>query len=394
MSSLRSYDVVVVGAGPAGSSSAFVLARQGVRVALVEKAPMPRYKTCGGGIVSRALRLLPFDVSDAIERQCHVAELNLADAGMYFSVARDYPLVSMTMRDNFDYLLYRAAATAGADVVDGCRVLDVVRHNGTVEVVTDKYPLICRFVIGADGGRSIVARKAGWKNRTKVIPLVEWEVPVNEDLLETFSRSARFEFGPVPAGYAWIFPKKHHLSVGLGSYDPGRLSLRSTLQQFLSQSGIKANGGAEHHGYFIPVGLRKGGFAKGRVLLAGDAAGFIDPVTGEGITHAVMSGQSAARAVVKGDFRPEDVKESYYSELRKSILPELRWARFLAAILYGSGKIRNLLFRQYGQELAEAVTDIIVGEKSYGAVCKKHAGLRQLVRMMKGMVNNKAPRET
>src|SRR5208283_840099 len=102
------YDVVVVGAGPAGSSAAYELARHGARVALVEKASMPRYKTCGGGVVFRALRLLPFDVSEAIDRQCHAAELNLADAGLSFLVKRDYPLVSMTMRENFDNLLFRA----------------------------------------------------------------------------------------------------------------------------------------------------------------------------------------------------------------------------------------------------------------------------------------------
>ena len=164
------YDVVVVGAGPAGSSAAYELARQGVSVALVEKASMPRYKTCGGGIVLRALKLVPFNVSEAIERECTVAELTLADAGLHFSVERAYPLVSMTMRENFDYLLFRAAARAGAHTMDGCRVLDVAPHNGRMEVVTDRDSLLCRFVIGADGGQSIVAKKGGWRDRMRLIP--------------------------------------------------------------------------------------------------------------------------------------------------------------------------------------------------------------------------------
>ena len=150
---------------------------------------------------------MPFDVSDAIERQCNVAELILADAGLHFRVERDYPLVSMTMRENFDYLLFRAAEKAGAHTMEGCRVRNVAPHNGKMEVETDRGSLLCRFVVGADGGQSIVARKAGWCNRLKLIPLVEWEVSVKEKVFDAFSASARFEFGPVPAGYAWIFPK-------------------------------------------------------------------------------------------------------------------------------------------------------------------------------------------
>ena len=91
------YDVVVVGAGPAGSSCALELARRGARVALVEKASMPRYKTCGGGIVARALKLPPRRRLGSHDRRCYAAELVLADAGLSFLVRREEPLVSMTM---------------------------------------------------------------------------------------------------------------------------------------------------------------------------------------------------------------------------------------------------------------------------------------------------------
>jgi len=379
------YDAVIVGAGPAGSSAAFDLARQGVKVALIEKATMPRYKTCGGGIVFRALKLLPFDVSEAIERECRAAELNLADCHLYFKVTREYPLVSMTMRDKFDFLLFRAAAEAGAEVMDGCRVGGVATRNGMMEVVTDKGTIPCRFVVGADGAQSVVARTGGWRHRIPIAPLVEWEVSVSKRVLDRFAEAARFEFGPVPAGYAWIFPKKNHLSVGLGGYVTGKLDLKARLEHFLKSSAIDDVEKIDRHGYFIPFGVREEGFVKDRVLLAGDAAGFVDPVTGEGITNAVLSGRAAARALIKGGFEPRDVKTSYMSELSTDVLGELRWGRLLGALLYRSAKIRTLLFRQYGEQLTQAFADIIAGEKSYASLCKKHIGLRRLFRALTAM---------
>ncbi len=378
------YDVVIVGAGPAGSSAAYELARHGASVALVEKASMPRYKTCGGGIVARALKLVPVDVTEAIERECNVAELNLADSDLRFSVERNYPLVSMTMRRNFDYLLFCAAAQAGARTMDGCRVLDVLPHNGKMEVKTDRGSLLCRFVVGADGGQSIVARKGGWRDRLRLIPLVEWEVSVKEELFDAFSKSARFEFGPVPGGYAWIFPKKQHLSVGLGGFGPERFNLRARLGQFLDTAGINTTERIEQHGHYLPVNLREG-FVKDRVILVGDAAGFVDPVTGEGITYALLSGQGAARALIKGDFESDAVEAAYASELAEDVLRELRWGRLLGALLYRSARVRTLLFRQYGRQLTEAFADIITGEKSYASLCKQHVGLRHFFRLVKGL---------
>src|SRR5208337_44777 len=100
---------------------------------------------------------------------------------------------------------------------------------------------------------SLVARKGGWQARMEVIPLAEWEVPVREDLLDAFAGAARFDFGPVPGGYAWIFPKKRHLSIGLGGGSRGMVDLKGRLREFLRSSGIEAVGGIDRHGYFIPA---------------------------------------------------------------------------------------------------------------------------------------------
>jgi geranylgeranyl reductase family protein len=379
----HTFDAVIVGAGPAGSSAAFDLALQGAKVALVEKAVMPRYKTCGGGLVYRALKLLPIDVSGVIDRECQVAELNLTDSRLHFRVERDYPLVSMTMRENLDHAMFRAAAQAGATVMDDCRVSGVASHNGMMQVKTSKGDLLCRFVVGADGARSVVARSGGWVSRLAVAPLVEWEVSVADAVFSRFSDSARFEFGHVPAGYAWIFPKKRHLSVGLGGYTTGKIDLKSRLDGFLKSAGIDRVERVEQHGYFIPMNPRNEGFVKDRVLLAGDAAGFVDPVTGEGITYAILSGKGAAKALIEGDFLSRAVRDAYLSELSVDVLRELRWGKLLAALLYRSARIRTLLFRQYGDQLTQAFADVITGKTSYSALCKKHVGLKKLFLSLK-----------
>ncbi|MGH7568410.1 MAG: FAD-dependent oxidoreductase, partial [Gemmatimonadales bacterium] len=119
------YDVAVVGTGPAGCIAAHRLATAGLRVALLERETLPRYKTCGGGLVQRAVGLLPGDIAPIVERHCHRAEMHLVDAGLSFGVERATPLITMTMRDRLDAHLAAAAAGAGAELLAPCRVTAV-----------------------------------------------------------------------------------------------------------------------------------------------------------------------------------------------------------------------------------------------------------------------------
>lgn len=358
------YDVIVVGAGPAGASAAYVLAKQGVRVALLEKASMPRYKPCGAGLVTRAIQSLPFDVSEVIEHQCYTAELNLVDAGMGFRVTRKSPVVSMTMRENFDFLLYRRAAEAGADVRGNCKVSGIEGRRDRVDVHTLKGNFSGAFVIACDGALGQIARMAGWEETRKLIPVLEWEVFLPRTEFDRFAGIARFDFGYFPSGYAWIFPKKDHLSIGLGGKKRVEGGLRTVLERYIKESGITRISSIEKHGYVIPLSARTGSLVKGRVILAGDDAGFVDPVTAEGITFAIKSGQCAGRAIVEGSFEEDEVRRRY-DHLLKSVRDELKFGKPLQELLYGPAFVRNLLFRLYGQRLSEAVADVLAGTRSY-----------------------------
>jgi geranylgeranyl reductase family protein len=361
----NSYDVAVAGSGPAGSISALSLAREGVRVVVIEKEALPRHKTCGGGVVRRALGLLPIDVSDAIERECYSAEVNLVSTPLLFTSKREEPMVSMTMRDSFDFLLVSAAKEAGAEVRERCQVQDIMSHADRVELVTSDGSLFSQFVVAADGANSIIAKKAGWKETRKLAPALECEVVVSEESLERLSHAARFDFGLMPSGYAWTFPKRDHLSMGVLSMRPGPVKLNRMFQQYMQLINLDGVVTIKRRGSLIPVSPRKDGFVKKRVLLSGDAAGLVDPVVGEGITSAVLSGMIAAKALLEGAFDERNVKESYESELSKRVLQELRLGRALAKLIYDYPGLLRRLLALYGQEFTEAVTDVVTGEKTY-----------------------------
>ncbi|MCP4668042.1 MAG: NAD(P)/FAD-dependent oxidoreductase [Deltaproteobacteria bacterium] len=361
----KSYDVAVVGSGPSGAAAALELTRQGLKVIIFEKASLPRYKPCGGGLVQRAARLVPFPVSDVIERACYQAELNLPDLGLSFAAKRGEPIITMTMRDAFDFRFISEAQQSGARLIQECKVVDMAPDNKAVKFLTTRGPFSARFVVAADGAASITARKAGFRETRTLIPALESEVTVQEEVFRKFNQKARFDVGTIPYGYAWVFPKKEHLSLGILSRRRGSVNLNALLDQYLNILGMEKTRADQRRGSLIPVSPRKDTFVKGRTIVTGDAAGFADPLTCEGITHAILSGKMAARALLEGRLSESGTREAYEKALEKSILPELRYGRILAKVLYESLFVRNEVFRLFGNQIVRAIADIVTGQTTY-----------------------------
>ncbi|MHC9063868.1 geranylgeranyl reductase family protein [Nitrospira sp. CMX1] len=361
----HTYDVIVVGSGPAGACTAWRLAQTGVQVAVLEKAVLPRYKTCGGGIIGRAWQSLPVDVRHVIEQDCHTALLNIVPNGLSFTTQRPTPIVSMTMRDQFDYALLSAAQAGGAVVHQRCAVEEVSYHGDGVTVSTKMGEMKAKFVVAADGALGTTARRVGMADGRVLIPALEYEVTVPHELLDRSSRVARFDFGILPHGYAWAFPKRRHLSIGVLSMVQREGELKRAIMQYLDLLGCRDVTHIERHGFVIPVRPRKGPFIKNRVLVVGDAAGFADPVTGEGISFALRSGQQAAQSLLEGKLEEKPVQQAYSRSLAESVLPELRAGVLLARLLYDFPRLRSWAFSQQGQRLCEAVADIMAGRRSY-----------------------------
>lgn len=357
------FDVAVVGAGPAGAMAALHLARRGLSVVLLERHALPRYKTCGGGLVGRALVLLPPDVQRVIERPCDNAELNLLDADLHYRAVRERPIVAMIMRDRLDHLLACAAVDAGATLRTPCTVTGVTFDQRHVRLDTDAGPVSAAFATAADGATGDVARLAGWGDGRHLIPALEYEVCVDDATLERFAARPRFDVGVVPHGYAWVFPKASHLSVGVLTTRRGAINLHRHVEGYLRTIGLVPRA-TERHGFVIPVRPRAEPLVRERMLLVGDAAGLADPVTAEGISLAAGSGGLAADAIVAGGLDPERVRTGYQTAVRP-LLGELRIGRALARLLYDFPRARGWMFRRVGQPFVEAITDVFLGARTY-----------------------------
>lgn len=362
---LRELDVAIVGAGPAGGAAALELAGRGLRVGVIEKAVPPRYKTCGGGVLWRAVKRLPIDVRSAVERECQVAELVHHTPDLRFTTSRPQPIVTMVMRDRFDHLLVSTAQSRGVALHSGTAVTGIRIEPDTVSLTTDAGEVRARFVIAADGVNSAVARALELPALEGVVPALECEATFPADVLERFAGTARFDFGLVPAGYGWVFPKAGHLSVGVGTTHRGAANLPRAYDDYVRVLGLGAAISEERRGYMIPCRPRAKLFNTPRVLLVGDAAGLADPVTAEGITAGIVSGQLAARAIIESGLDPEKVRRLYRKALTAELLADLRVARWLAWLLYDRPRWCAALLSRHGQGMSELMTRIVAGETTY-----------------------------
>lgn len=365
-------DVAIVGAGPAGGAAALELAGRGLRVAIIEKAVPPRYKTCGGGVLWRARKLLPIEINATIDRECHFAELVYHQPSLRFLCRREQPIISMVMRDAFDHRLVSAAiANGGVTLRAGERLQTVVSGLDHVRLTTDLGELHARFVIAADGVNSVVARQTGRPALRNVVPALEAEVRYAAEIMAPFFETGRFDFGLVPAGYGWVFPKSGHLSIGVGTTRRGAANLPEYYQRYLAALGLGEPLHEARHGYMIPCQPRERMFDVPRVLFVGDAAGLADPVTAEGITAAILSGQLAARAILAGKFADGAVRRNYRRTLNDSLLADLRVARWLAWLLYERPRWCAVLLRRHGRGMSELMTRIVMGETTYRAAVSR-----------------------
>ncbi len=236
---LNIYDAAIIGGGPAGASAAYYLSKAGKRIVLFEKQSLPRYKTCGGGIIHNVNFILPFGFKEVIENYCYRAELYDHLAKLNFSTQRNKPIIMMVMREEFDNYLLTKAKELGAEVFDETAVMDIENFSDYILVSTRGMNIKAEFVLAADGAAGIVSRKMGTKKYITKLPALEGEIFVNDTDYEKFSSSARFDFDIIPYGYGWVFPKNHHLSAGVVRMKKGDENLNLMLDRYLEFLNLK-----------------------------------------------------------------------------------------------------------------------------------------------------------
>lgn len=358
------YDVAIIGSGPSGAMAAHHLAKKGITTVIIEKETLPRYKTCGGGLVFRGRRKLPFDISSVVEREYDRMKVYMEGESKVLTAVRDVPVISMVMRAKFDSFLIQKAQEVGA-ILKQNHKLNSITFGDHPLLHTSQGDIHAKLIIAADGALSATAKLAGWEETRKLIPALEYEVEVSPEDFARLSTEVRFDMDSVPHGYAWCFPKENHLSLGIASTRRKRIDLKAYYKKYLDKLEIKEIVSEKAHGFQIPITPRTDGFYRKNVLLIGDAAGFADAVTAEGISNALWSGELAANAIIASELHPDKAGMLYQQQLEKELLPELLTSLKAAKWFYSYRKIRNMLLRKYGDYAINFMTDIYVGNRTY-----------------------------
>jgi len=357
------YDAVVIGAGPAGTSAAHALAEGGARVLLLEKARIPRYKPCGGGITERARRASPLVSGFPVETAATTVLVSLGRRTL--RCAMPVP-IGMVMRDKFDAYLASEAVRAGAELRDCTPMTALDLQASCIAVHTPNDVVRAAYVVGADGANGVTARLAGFKRRRAPGAAVEVELEVVEDVRRRYEQALLLDLQAVEGGYGWIFGKADRLAVGLGVFHADRpRDLRGTLATFLNQhEDLRGGERLLQKGHLIPLAGGRPTHRLGPVLLAGDAAALADPLTAEGISYALASGRRAGQSILAALGGNAGMLEGYDRYIRRDLCGDLRYARLIAALSYRFPDVIARLAKQ-DTALRAADTGAVSGTLEY-----------------------------
>ncbi len=316
-------DVLIVGAGPAGSIAAYYLAQQGVNVIIIDKAIFPRYKSCGGGLTEKVFNILPFDVNEVVEKEIFSMSFSHKFDKIFYKKTEKC-LVKTVMRDAFDDLLIKKAIEKGALFMPNTEFRKFEQNYDFVLSETKTGTIKSKIILGANGALSLIPRSININNSGTIRGFgIEYEIEVSQKDFEKYENNIHLDWGSIPSGYAWIFPKKSHLSIGVGTSDKYSILLKDYYKEFVDKMGLDIKKTISVKGHNIPSRDLKSNIYLGSVILAGDAAGLTDPFTGEGIYYAIRSGELAAKAIIEKLANNINAFENYQKAINDEIMTEL-----------------------------------------------------------------------
>lgn len=351
-------DVIIVGAGPAGSTAALIAGRLGLKTLIIDRLSPPREKPCGGGLTPRSWKLLnALGVEYPVYGICKEVETRAAG---YSYVLKKEPIY-VTRRPDFDYsLLKQSNAEFVKDQVISVRQNEVVGRASVYQG---------RIIIGADGATSTVARSIGIANyrREKTHAIAYMTIakgPTSETCVVDFD-AVIDATGNV--GYAWIFPLAEGANIGAGIGGGRWADLRQLVEEYATKHGYKPG---KVMGHPLSLGY-VAGLGRGNVLLAGEAAGLVDATTGEGIYYAVASGAAAAIAAYAAlrIWGREKYALPIYHELVKPYVEEVKKTRTLYHLAKAIGT-KKWAVKLLGRRLVRLYSAVYTGEATYSLLLK------------------------
>lgn len=305
-----------MGAGPAGLAAAYAATRAGARTLVLERAEHPRYKTCGGGLIGASIAAA---AQIDVPARDHVEAVTLSHRGrrVFTRRATGRPLLTMVRRQDFDDALRGAAVSAGAVVQQRRAVRAIEQSDGEARLrLADGSVVGARVAVGADGSAGISRRHVGVTYGQVDLGL-ELELPIPPQARTRWRGRVLIDWGPIPGSYGWVFPKGDILTVGVIAERGRGDETRRYLSRFVSRLGLSAITPEHDSGHLTRCRDERSPLRRGRVLVAGDAAGLLEPWTREGISFALRSGTlagtAAARAAARADGGGVDEELDRYS---------------------------------------------------------------------------------
>jgi len=407
---MSTYDVIVAGAGPAGGTAARLLAKQGASVLLLDKHRFPRDKPCGGGVTLRAASIQDIDLSPVIERTIYGARFSLR-LGEAFDRRFHQPLTYMTQRCHLDAHLAQKAVDAGVEFHDDEALRSVEAEDIDVEgrssparpealvgragprrpvvtVCTDRDAYTAYVLVGADGANGVTARAAGLSPRFEEAVALEGNVPFAPDVPADWREYVGLDLGGLAGGYGWVFPKAEHLNLGVGTWKYAGFTLRPKLADLCRSYGFDAARLENLRGHHLPVRVPGAPIARGPVALAGDAAGLIDPLSGEGIHMAFASGRLAAKHAMRYLAGEAPGMAAYGRAVDAELQPELDVSRQLQELFHFAPPPYLALMRR-SEKFWLLFCHLLRGELTYLDFVRMIGPLRVAVDLLAGVARRR-----
>lgn len=316
------WDVAVIGAGPAGLAAASAAAAAGARTVVLERAEHPRYKTCGGGLIG-ASRAAAGGLIEVPARDEITSATVTLRGGQEYTRSHDKPLLAMVLRDEFDAALLKRAEENGAQVRQRAQVRAIGQADGRAAArLADGTEVTAKVLIGADGSSGVTARHVGTEFDQVDLGL-ELEIAVPDKVASQWKGRVLLDWGEIPASYGWVFPKGDRLTVGVIASRGQGEATKVYLREFVGRLGLAGYETVQDSGHLTRCRCDSSPLRRGQVIVAGDAAGLLDPWTREGISFALRSGALAGEHAAKGDL------DGYVAAVNATLARDMRAGRTL-----------------------------------------------------------------